>query len=65
MIVGKNSALIGFSLFAWLIVAVLALIPCVEYNTFFGIVGLINLALNGCVVYKLFTHFSNRNKEPK
>ena len=60
MITGKNSALKGFALFAWAVIAILTLIPCVEYNPFFGIIGLLNFALNIAVIYKLFTHFSRK-----
>jgi preprotein translocase subunit SecD len=58
MITGKNSALKGFALFAWAVIAILVLIPCVNYNAFFGIVGLANLVINSIVIVKLFTHFS-------
>lgn len=58
MITGKHSALKGFGLFAWMIVAILTLIGCANYNPFFGIVGLVNLVLNSIVIVKLFTHFS-------
>ena len=60
MIVGKNSALKGFALFAWLVVAILTLIGCANYNPFFGIVGLVNLVLNSIVIVKLFTYFSGQ-----
>lgn len=60
MITGKNSALKGFALFAWLVVAILTLIGCVNYNQFFGIIGLVNLVLNSIVIIKLFTHFSRK-----
>lgn len=58
MITGKHSALKGFALFAWLVVAILTLIGCANYNPFFGIIGLLNFVLNIAVIYKLFTHFS-------
>jgi hypothetical protein len=58
MITGKNSALKGFALFAWLVVAILTLIGCANYNAFFGVAGLVNLVLNSIVIIKLFTHFS-------
>jgi hypothetical protein len=58
MITGKNSALKGFALFAWAVIAILTLIGCANYNPFFGIVGLVNLVLNSIVIVKLFTHFS-------
>ena len=59
MIIGKNSALKGFALFAWLVVAILVLIPCVNFNAFFGVVGLLNLAIIAFFIVKLFNHFSS------
>lgn len=58
MITGKHSALKGFGLLAWMIVAILTLIGCANYNPFFAIVGLVNLALNSIMIVKLFTYFS-------
>ena len=60
MITGKHSALKGFGLFAWFVVAILTLIGCANYNAFFGIVGLLNLILSSIVIIKLFTHFSGQ-----
>ena len=63
MITGKNSALKGFGLFFYALVTVLVLIGCTNFNSFFGVVGLINLVLNSCVIVKLFTHFSGEDKK--
>lgn len=60
MITGKYSAIKGFALFAWLVVAILTLIGCANYNSYFGIVGLVNFVLNITVIVKLFTHFSGQ-----
>lgn len=65
MITGKYSALKGFGLFFYAVVTILVLIACANYNTFFGVVGMINLFANSVVIFKLFTHFSNVNNKPK
>jgi hypothetical protein len=63
MMTGKYSELKGFALFLWAVIAILTLVPCANYNAFFGIVGFINLVLNIAVTIKLFTHFSGEHKD--
>ena len=61
MIVGKHSALKGFGLFLYAIVTILALICCVNNGGFWSVVGIVNTLLNGYMIYRLFTYFSNHN----
>lgn len=61
MIVGKHSALKGFGLFFYAIVTILALIGLVNLGHFWSVVGLVNTLVNGYVIYRLFTYFSDQN----
>ena len=61
MIVGKHSALKGFGLFLYAIVTILVLIGLVNLGHFWSVVGIINAVVNGYVIYRLFTYFSDHN----
>lgn len=61
MIIGKHSAIKGFGLFLYAIVTILALICCVNNGGFWSVVGIINAVVNGYVIYRLFTYFSDQN----
>lgn len=63
MIVGKNSALIGFGIFLYALITILALIGCfTAKGGFFTIIGVLNLICNGWVVYSMCKRFSHYNK---
>lgn len=61
MIVGKHSALKGFGLFLYAVITILTLICCVNNGSFWSVVGIVNTLVNGYVIYRLFTYFSNHN----
>ena len=58
MIVGKHSALKGFSLFFYAIITILVLICTCNASDAWGIVGLFNTILNGAVIVRLFKYWS-------
>lgn len=59
MIVGKHSALKGFSLFFYALVTILVLICTCNASDAWGIVGLLNTILNSTVIFRLFKYWSN------
>lgn len=64
MIVSKYSALKGLALFAWAILAILALVSgWIGNATFFGICGTLYFALNGYMIYSFFKKWSAETKE--
>lgn len=63
MIVGKNAALKGFSLFFYAIVTILALIGLVNLGHFWSVVGIINAVVNAVVIVKLYNYWSNLNNK--
>lgn len=64
MIVGKNSALIGFGVFLYAIITILALIGCcIAKGGFFTIVGVLNFLCNGWVIFSMYKYFSNYNNK--
>ena len=65
MIVGKHSALKGFSLFFYALVTILTLICCVNNGGFWSVIGIINTLVNSYVIYRLFTYFSTESSNKK
>ena len=57
MIHNKNSALIGFGLFLYTLVTLLVFVGLIQVNTFFAIVGGLNLILNGFMIVKVYNHY--------
>ncbi len=57
MIQNKFSALIGFGLFLYTLVTLLVFVGLVQVNTFFAIVGGLNLILNGFMIVKVYNHY--------
>lgn len=63
MIVGKHSALKGFSLFFYASVTILVLICTVNVGSIWVAVGIINAIVNTCVIVALFRYWSNNNNK--
>ena len=61
MIIGKHSALKGFGLFLYALVTILVLICTVNSGHFWSVVGIVSTLVNGYLIVKLFTYFSNHN----
>ena len=60
MIINRNSAILGFGLFGWVVVAILALIGCcLAKGAIFTVVGIVNFLLNAWVIISLYKQFNN------
>lgn len=63
MIHNKNSALIGFGLFLYTLVTLLALVGCcIAKGGFFTMVGVLNTIANGFVIGSIWKHFSSKEE---
>lgn len=61
MIVDKNSAIKGFSLFLMTIIAIILLVVCVTTADAFAIcIAVINIFIQGVIVYKLYKKWESQ-----
>lgn len=61
MITDKKSALIGFGMFLYALVTLLALVGCcIAKGGFFTIVGILNTIVNGFVITSIWKYFSKK-----
>lgn len=61
MIVNKKSALIGFGLFLYALVTILALIGCcITREPFFITAGILNFVCNWWVICSIYKHYSDK-----
>ena len=58
MITGKNSALKGLGLLFYALITILVLVCTCISSLFWGVVGIINAAINGWIIISLYRHWS-------
>lgn len=60
MILGKNSALIGFALLLYVAIAICVLAITATYGGVFGIiVGILNTLISGFISYKIYKYYDS------
>lgn len=59
MIIGKNSALKGFGLFFYALITILVLVCTCNTSILWGVVGILNAAINGWIIVALYKNWSS------
>lgn len=59
MIIGKNSALKGFGLFFYALITILVLVCTCNTSILWGVVGILNAAINGWIIVVLYKYCSS------
>ena len=60
MIIGKDSALKGFSLFALIVLAIVVFVACLsQEDSSLRIIGTANILAQGTVIYLLYNKWKN------
>ena len=59
MIIGNNSALKGFGLFFYALITILVLVCTCNTSILWGVVGIINAAINGWIIVALYKYWTS------